>query len=349
MSGTPAKTPTIPSAAPDTAQPSLVPTIASGNIALQISPENANSLAAISQYDFGAWDQVLAIAWSSDGSALAVSAGDAIYLLESGNLEESLRLDLGVASACLAFSPDGKHLAAGGRDGVLRVWEIPGGDPLQELQAHQKNISSLAYSPDGSKLATGGYDAVARLWDTTSYQNLGEMIGGTFAVPAIAFTPDGNSLAIVNGNVIRLRDVATQRFVLTIVGSEPFYTISVSPDGKYLASGDVANTVQIWDLEAEPGPGGEIRTSLHTLSGHQGAPNRPEALVWQVSYTPDGSLLASAGGDGDILIWDATRGELLVSLNENSHAATSAAFSPDGRWLATGGLDGKLILWSVRG
>lgn len=328
----------------------LSPTPSSPGSPLQqqtITLENVHALTPAGEYSFSPWEHVLGIAWSPDGRTLATSAGDAVYLLEDDPLEVKLRLEPEAAAPGLCFSPDGRHLAAGDRNGTLYIWATASGALLHQMQAHQKSISSAAYSPDGSTLATAGYDAVARLWDAASYSELGEMIGGTFAIPAIAFTPDGSSLAIVNGTVIRVRDAATTRFVRTIVGEDPFYAIAFSPDGSYLAGGDVNNTVHIWDMNQAPGPSGETRNSLYELIGHEGRTNSPEALVWQVAYSPEGSLLASAGGDATIRVWDAASGTLLVTLSEHSKAVTSVAFSPDGRWLASGGLDGLLFLWGV--
>lgn len=346
-SATPASIVRPTTSPPTTASPANSPSAPTSLNPQPITLENANTLKPVDEHVFSPWEHVLRIAWSPDSTTLAVSAGDAVYLLEGDPLEVKLRLVPEVAVPGLSFSPDGKRLAAGDRNGMLYVWDTVSGALLHQMQAHQKSVSSVEYSPDGGTLATAGYDAVARLWDARSYIELGEMIGGTFAIPEIAFTPDGSSLAVVNGNVIRLREAATTRFVRTIVGEDSFYTLAFSPDGSFLAAGDVNNTVSIWDLSQAPGPGGETRTSLYALTGHEGRANRPDALIWQVVYSPDGSLLVSAGGDAAIRLWDAASGTLQASLSEHSKAVTSAAFSPDGNWLASGGLDGLLILWRV--
>jgi WD40 repeat protein len=312
-----------------------------------ISAVNAPALAPAAKRNFSPWDQVLALAWSPDGDALAASAGENLYLLAIPELDPRLSIALDVCAPALDFSPDGFLLASGDRSGSLRTWSIASGELQSQIQAHQKPVSSVSYNPDGSILASAGYDAVARLWDSSSGAELSEMIGGTFAIPAIAFTPDGASIAIVNGGIIRLRDTASTRFVRTIAGEAPFFSIAFSPDGRLLASGDVANTIQLWDMSTQTSPAIEIRQSLLTLTGHAGRSGRPEALVWQVAFSPDGSLLASAGGDKTVRVWEVKSGRLLATLEGHSEAVTSVAFSPDGRRLASGGLDGAVILWSA--
>jgi len=312
-----------------------------------ISAANAGSLTPAARLNFSPWDQVLALAWSPDGNILAASAGENLHILEVPDLAERMLIELQVNAPGLAFSPEGEFLASGDRNGSLRTWRVETGELLLEIQAHQKPMSSTMYSPDGRILASAGYDAVARLWDSSNGEKLNEMIGGTFAIPAIAFTPDGASIAIVNGEVIRLRDVATTRFVRTIVGEAPFFSIAFSPDGRLLASGDVANTIRLWDMGGQTSPATEVRESRQTLLGHSGRTGRPEALVWQLAFSPDGNLLASAGGDATVRVWQVDSGRLLTTLSGHTAAVTSVGFSPDGRWLSSGGLDGTVILWSA--
>lgn len=308
----------------------------------------------MAQIQFSPWDLVLAVAWSPDGQTIAVAAGEVVHLYKSEGLDEVGSLVIGVWTPGLAFSPDGQTLATANRDGRVRLWKTANGQTLSDaltLDGHKKGSNSVDFSPDGRYLASGGNDAIVRVWDVETGEILVEVIGGTYAVPGVVFTPDGVNLAIVNGDVIRLRDANTGQFVhslrmpweqfleASVRGVRSFYSLAISPSG-LLASGDSENTVYLWDVETE--------TVLYTLAGHEGQWDTSAALVWEVEFSPDGNLLASAGGDSTVRVWDVAAGELLCTLVGHTNAVTSAVFSPDGRVLATGSLDGTLRLWGVK-
>ncbi len=215
-SQTPPVIPTFPAHPPlqpvDTPTPLPAPT--------QAAPATPQSRQALAHLSYPPWELVLGLAWSPDGRALAISAGEFIRLYETTGYQLIHTLETGVWSPALAFNPAGTHLASGGRDGNVSLWDVANGRLLFTFPAHKKGVNAVIFSPDGDLLATGGNDAVARLWDPVSGGNQGQMIGGTYAVPDIAFTPDGASLAVVNGDVVRLRDVASGRFVQTLRGQE---------------------------------------------------------------------------------------------------------------------------------
>jgi WD40 repeat protein len=299
----------------------------------------------------------MAVAWSPDGETLAISAGDSIFIYRTLDWQQLSSFNIGALTHSLAYSPDGAWLATGSRDGNVRVWAaaslaaIDQDPPLLVLQAHRKGVNSVAFSPStgplGSILASGGNDAVARFWDPVHGENLGLMVGGTFAVPSIAFLPDGSQMAVTNGDRIRLRQVGSERIVGTFASDEPLYSLAISPDGGLLAAGGSDNQVRLWRPEQAFRTGQLEYIEPMRLVGHQGRLGTYRSLIWQVVFNPSGELLASAGGDGTVRLWDIHSSELLQTLQAHPGGATSIAFHPNGRALVSGGLDGVVCIWGT--
>jgi WD40 repeat protein len=112
----------------------------------------------------------------------------------------------------VAFSPDGKLLASGGRDKTVRMWDARTGEERLCLKGHTQDIASLSFSPDGTRLASGAYQEV-KVWDTVGGQEV-LFFKGVPAGPGVAFSQDGRRLANggtttrVNGAMVLLWDTA---------------------------------------------------------------------------------------------------------------------------------------------
>ena len=107
-------------------------------------------------------------------------------------------LDAGTGTIqAVAFSPDGKILAAGYGQGITRLWDVDTQRQIGEpIATGSDEIDSIEFSPDGKTLLTGSWDGTARLWDVATQQEIGDPLTTNDGAPVIAaFSPDGKAVA----------------------------------------------------------------------------------------------------------------------------------------------------------
>ncbi len=298
------------------------------------------------------WDFVLAIAWSPDGKLLADAAGVNIHIYEMPSGKERLSWNTGTWSSSLVFYPQESGellLIQGGRDGQIHFWNAASGREICSLEAHPTGVNNLSLRTDGKILASGGGDPIARLWDLPALlapncqdmKPTAELIGAAFAVPDIRYSPDNSLLGSVDYQAIRLREPDTQRLVYTLGGDTSIFTIDFSPDGKFIADGELGLTVRLWDTTT-----GVEQAAYRDADGLK---TSPRAFLWKVVFCPSGKSLVGAESSGRVVIWDLNAPSVTpVAWQAHDKAVSALAFSPDGSQLATGGLDAALKVWSVQ-
>ncbi len=302
---------------------------------------------------------ILDIAYSDDGTRLAVGSGIGVWVY---NALTGAEIDLltGHTSAVrsVAFNPDGSTLAGGGWDGTIHLWDATTGQHLNTLTGHRSAVRSVAFSRNGT-LASGSQGGTIHLWDATTGQHLRvlttlDVFGNAEIVNGIAFSPDGNTLASAGksflSGIIHLWDATTGQHRKKIepwgVNAGGIWSVAFSPDGSTLAGasqtlpGMRQGDLYLWD----PDTGTEQRLEKSDF------PPVP-TYYYSVAFSPDGNTLISGGGKffggGNIDLWDVDTGQHKQRLTGHAWPVRKVAFSQDGRFASGGGEE--LILWGTTG
>jgi Tol biopolymer transport system component len=317
-----------------TLEPPQVFTAAAAGQALSVT--NAGLLARLAELPVS--ERVTGLAWSADGTTLAVTVPTGIWLYNAQVFTQPPRL-LRVSNATvngITASPTANLFATAHADGTVRIWDISTGGQRAVLRSHSQPVYAVAFSPDGTRLASGGgsvetgEDSAIRLWDVTSGSQTAELQGHSAPVTALVFSPDGTRLASASlDDSVRLWDVisATPGSVLSI-HTQPVRAVAFSPDGAVLASAGDDTNVIVWDT---------ANATQTVLEGHT-------APVHTLVFSPDGSVLVSAGGaengtnDNSLRFWNLATGEQLPPLDSYGGPPEAViqvmALSPDGTTLA---------------
>jgi WD40 repeat protein len=243
----------------------------------------------------------------------------------------------------VAWSADGKRIASGGQDYVIRVWDAETMREQAVLRGHTREVQSVALSRDGRHLLSGGWDETVRWWDVETGQEL-RRLGGHGQVTGVALSPDGHrALSGHHDRTLHLWDLDTGAELRPFEGHT--YTVggaAFSVDGRRAISGGFDNTVRLWDVESGK--------PLHRLEGHTG-------MVRAVAFSPDGRLALSgnlhAAGSYDhapdyhLRLWDVDSGQEVRRFRGHTSLVEGVTFSPDGRHALSCSDDGTLRLWEV--
>jgi WD40 repeat protein/serine/threonine protein kinase len=304
---------------------------------------------------------VVGLAFTPDGTRLAAQTipqeirtgvrGTEVRVWDTATGKE-LFCRKGFSGGTLAFSPDGRSLAAGmgeevGRPAVVNLWDGTTGEERLTLTGLTGRLRCLAFSADGARLAAGGGDGVVRIWDLAGRNAPGVVApertwrGYSTPLVGVAFSGDGRLLFAAGGDgVVKVWDTTARAEPLTqtVPGSQLTATAATATATHFAALWEPSrgnHVVKVWD-----------RTGRVLFTTKYTRPNVRFDYEREAKLSPDGARLALSMNDevadggrekpaGAVRVWDVLTGKELFRLDSDTGPIHVHDFSPDGRRLLT--------------
>ena len=249
----------------------------------------------------------------------------------------------------VSYSPTGELIATGSSDRTIKIWNQQG-KLLSTLTGHQDRVTAIAFAPNGKFLASASADNTLRLWSLANdkVQLLRQMKGHQDWVTSVAFSPKGDTIASgsrdgkikiwqLDGTNIHTLS-AHQGWVndVTFAPSVAGKSANNLTESSYLlASSGEDGTIKLWSVN------GDSSKQLKNIQGD-------EARITKLTFSPDGSNIATASENGIVKLWRTSDGSLL-NYYPTKAEINDLSYSPDGQFLATAEANGQLNIWNADG
>ncbi len=319
-------------------------------------------------------DYVIDLAWSPDGATLAAaSASGPLILFAHGSGERRAELPghEGGANA-ISWQPGGTVLASGGQDGCVKLWDGVSGQHVATAALGRAWVEHLSWRPGGAALVLAA-SAGRKLF----FLNPDASVRHAFpdapkTLSALAWHPRGACVAAAYFGGVALWDGDDAVSQKEYPYGNGIHTLAWSPDGRWLVSGNQDPSVHLWmpesDVELQmSGYEGKVRhLSFDPTSRWLATSGSPDACIWDCSGPgPEGrepvmlphsapvcgvafqrghGLLATAAGDGSLILWSPERRQPLRATVKMPAPATALAWSPDDAYLAVGSAKGVVYV-----
>lgn len=270
--------------------------------------------------------KVSSLSYSPDGIYISSGSWDKtikLWEVSSGREITAMKGHKDVVSS-VSISHDGRYIASGSGDKCIRLWDFSSmkfslfpliGEIFSDdyvkirkessredasiMEGHADRVSSLSFSPDSRLVVSGSDDKTIRLWEVYSRMEIMRLKGHDGGINAVSFSPDGHYIASGSGDgSVKLWDVSSGMEIATLkhlsagkhaqAGDDEVYSVSFSPDGRFIVSGSGGGSVRLWEVSS----GMEILQ----LKGHKDK-------VKSISFSPGGHYIVSGSEDGSIIFW----------------------------------------------
>ncbi|MBN1438627.1 MAG: WD40 repeat domain-containing protein [Anaerolineales bacterium] len=348
-----------------------------------ILPDNAGQLEELARWGKGIPTDA---AFSADGKTYAVTTTTGIYNGDAATDEEIRRVDTGSEMKTVAYTPEGKIIAAGIRGHTVTMWEIGEEMSARDLLQEKSRFFAMDLSKDARLLAAAFGNETIHIWDTAQGEELITLSWdhSKYFMTDLVISPNGEYLATGMEMVpetgewdsrIVVYNLKSGQEIRELIGHTGCISgIAFAPAEEVLLSGSCDGTVRLWDLDT-----GQVLQTLADLAmpissigisldgGRIFAGYKDQTIgMWDIGKetilrlfkghstpvkeiipSPDGRMLLSISRDSEIIKWNLLTGEEETSLSGYLGRTGSMNFSPDGQLLASGSEYGILRIWGV--
>ena len=283
-------------------------------------------------------DWVEDIAFSPDGSWFAVASDDnRVYVWDTETGQEKMRMRHDDYVLRVRVSKDGRWIASASHDHTARIWDAASGSQMMQIPLPAEG-SALAFDSVSTRIAVGDKKGNLSLWDTSYLQTrlssiespeiIHEAIFSASDEWLIANTDERLVWQFPGDQILELKSTEQGKSIIT--ADALTYDLDISQDTKWVVAAERENN----------------RAILHNLEEGTSILLNHGAKVSGVAFSPDNTLVTTAGSDGKIVVWDVNTGEREFDL-DNSTVAYAVDFRPAGTQLAAG-LDDHIIIWDIK-
>ncbi len=223
------------------------------------------------------------LAVSSDSRFVAAPAvHGGVHILDGATLAPVRELRRGGPVTAVAFSPDGRLIAAAGKDGKARIWDARTGALVRIFAGHTDALTGVEFSADGSRIVTSSRDRDARVWDVKT--GTSTLLRGHFGpIFGASFSPDGQLVVTAGPSTAGLWEAGSGQLISFLHGHEqPLTAASFSPDGSRILTSSRDGTVRTYACEVCGGLDALVRTAQSRLA----ALERPLSADDRERYVP---------------------------------------------------------------
>jgi WD40 repeat protein len=242
-------------------------------------------------------------------------------------------------------SEDGERIVASSDDRTAIVWKKTG-EQLIVCKGHFLSVNDARFINKDSQLVTASSDETLRTWNSSKNPNTIKLKAHDLTVWDDAMSRDGKLLACASEDkTVSFVNFETGELLPQKLRLEyPVLSLDFSPNSETLVT--AGSGPEISDSETdEPWVRFHVWNSnskklTRTIDAHRGS-------IWDINYSPDGKLVATASQDNTVCIWNTEDWSLLTKLTDHTNVVASARFSPDGCYLVTASDDETVKLWDT--